>query len=323
MESIANYSIRPKDNTNYGMSAQAISDVVLNGDLSRLTDEQRLNYYNSTCESLGLNPLTKPFAFIKLNGKLTMYALKDCTEQLRKIHGVSITSVTSQQIGDVFVVTAQACDRSGKMDSSTGAVPIKGISGEALANALMKAETKAKRRVTLSICGLGMLDETELETIPSTNHSKDFQQFAPQSGIEMLQNLITENSKYLTDKEIEYYDNRIDLTLRGVVRESKGNRAATFAYSAAQMERDMLDLKELIKERRREAEDDSAKVAESWSVGGAGQEELEAMLEIIEWDIPDSFKQRLQVYIDQIASGEIVSRDIIQNAIEKCKEIKQ
>jgi hypothetical protein len=30
----------------------------------------------------------------------------------------------------------------------------------------MKAETKAKRRVTLSIAGLGWLDETELETMP-------------------------------------------------------------------------------------------------------------------------------------------------------------
>ena len=29
----------------------------------------------------------------------------------------------------------------------------------------MKCETKAKRRVTLSICGLGMLNETEVETI--------------------------------------------------------------------------------------------------------------------------------------------------------------
>jgi hypothetical protein len=35
-----------------------------------------------------------------------------------------------------------------------------------MANALMKAETKAKRRVTLSICGLGMLDESEVESIP-------------------------------------------------------------------------------------------------------------------------------------------------------------
>jgi hypothetical protein len=29
----------------------------------------------------------------------------------------------------------------------------------------MKAETKAKRRVTLSICGLGFLDESELESV--------------------------------------------------------------------------------------------------------------------------------------------------------------
>ena len=39
------------------------------------------------------------------------------------------------------------------------------LKGDALANALMKAETKAKRRVTLSIAGLGWLDETELDTI--------------------------------------------------------------------------------------------------------------------------------------------------------------
>ena len=31
---------------------------------------------------------------------------------------------------------------------------------------MMKAETKAKRRVTLSICGLGVLDETEVENVP-------------------------------------------------------------------------------------------------------------------------------------------------------------
>ena len=30
----------------------------------------------------------------------------------------------------------------------------------------MKAKTKAKRRVTLSICGLGILDESEADTMP-------------------------------------------------------------------------------------------------------------------------------------------------------------
>lgn len=40
------------------------------------------------------------------------------------------------------------------------------LRGDAKANALMKAETKAKRRVTLSIAGLGWVDETEIDTIP-------------------------------------------------------------------------------------------------------------------------------------------------------------
>src|SRR5439155_4115860 len=31
----------------------------------------------------------------------------------------------------------------------------------------MKAETKAKRRLTLSLCGLGMLDESEVEVPPT------------------------------------------------------------------------------------------------------------------------------------------------------------
>jgi hypothetical protein len=39
--------------------------------------------------------------------------------------------------------------------------------GESRANALMKGTTKAKRRVTLSICGLGgMPDESELDGMP-------------------------------------------------------------------------------------------------------------------------------------------------------------
>jgi hypothetical protein len=54
-------------------------------------------------------------------------------------------------------------------------VTVGGLKGESKANAMMKAETKAKRRVTLSICGLGMLDETEVETIPSAQPNPQYQ----------------------------------------------------------------------------------------------------------------------------------------------------
>jgi hypothetical protein len=62
-------------------------------------------------------------------------------------------------------VTARATMPDGRHDESIGAVPIEGLKGENRANALMKGETKAKRRVTLSICGLGILDESEVESI--------------------------------------------------------------------------------------------------------------------------------------------------------------
>lgn len=153
---------RPNEAT---LDSRIIEQVLLGGDLSRLSPEQRTSYYNQVCATLGLNPLTQPFAYLRLNGKEVLYAKKDATEQLRCIHGVSITEVTSQRIEDVFVVTAKAQNRDGRTDASTGAVPVGNLKGEQLANALMKAETKAKRRVTLSICGLGMLDETEVETI--------------------------------------------------------------------------------------------------------------------------------------------------------------
>lgn len=147
-------------------ASERIEQVLIDGDLSGLRPEERLQLYQRVCESLGLNPLTKPFSYIRLNNKLVLYALKDCTDQLRTIHGISITLPSREVIEGVYVVTSHAQRVDGRHDESTGAVPVEGLKGEARANAMMKAETKAKRRVTLSICGLGMLDESEIGNIP-------------------------------------------------------------------------------------------------------------------------------------------------------------
>jgi len=141
--------------------------VIAGGDLSRLKPTERMQYYRAVCDSLALNPLTQPFQYIKLNGRLTLYATRGAADQLRKRDGVSVEITGRDTVNGVYVVTARARDRDGRVDESTGAVNIDGLQGDALANALMKAETKAKRRVTLSIVGLGWLDETELSTIPT------------------------------------------------------------------------------------------------------------------------------------------------------------
>jgi hypothetical protein len=148
------------------IDAAVVENVLLKGDLRQLNPAQKIAYYNNVCASLGLNPLTQPFAYITLNGKEVLYAKKDATEQLRKIHNISIAIPAREVIEGVYVVTARASMPTGRQDESTGAVTIDGLKGENRANAMLKAETKAKRRVTLSICGMGMLDENEVEDIP-------------------------------------------------------------------------------------------------------------------------------------------------------------
>jgi hypothetical protein len=148
-------------------AADIIEAVIAKGDIAQLSPQERAKYYVRVCDSVGLNPMTRPFEYITLNGKLTLYARKDCTDQLRSIYGVSVCDLAETERDGVFIVTAKVENARGRKDAAKGAVSISGLKGEALANALMKAETKAKRRATLSICGLGFLDETEVETIPN------------------------------------------------------------------------------------------------------------------------------------------------------------
>lgn len=147
--------------------AELAAIAATKNDLSLMNDTQRAQLYGAVCKSIGLNPLTSPFEFIKLNGKLTLYAKKGATDQIRDIRGISITSIDQRVFDGVLMVTATAQDSKGRIDSDIGAVVVKGLTGEALANAHMKALTKAKRRVTLSIAGLGFLDESEVESIPA------------------------------------------------------------------------------------------------------------------------------------------------------------
>jgi hypothetical protein len=149
----------------------AIEAVIAKGDLAKLTPAERVNYYRAVCKSIGVNELTQPFQYILLNNKLTLYATRTCADQLRQVRGVSIAKPDIQYVDDLVVVSVSAVDRDGRTDSDLGVVAIGALKGVDRANGIMKAITKAKRRVTLSLCGLGWLDETEVETIPDARRT--------------------------------------------------------------------------------------------------------------------------------------------------------
>jgi len=152
-------------NANAATKIDGVEKALLKNDLSQLSPDERKDYYARVCESTGLNPLTQPLEYIYLNGDLTLYANKTAANQLRMEYDISITKIEEEQKWGLHIVQAYASTPNGRTDVDEGAVSVEGLSGESLANARMKAITKAKRRVTLSICGLGFLDRTEVADI--------------------------------------------------------------------------------------------------------------------------------------------------------------
>lgn len=151
------------------LSPEVIRALILNGDISKLTEDQKVQYYKYTCERVGLDYKANPFQFLKLQGKEVLYLVRAGAQQLNQLHKVSHQITSRELIPDagIYQVTARASQPDGRYTESIGAVNIQGLKGDAYANAIMKAETKAKRRSTLDLLGLGMLDETEVETIPN------------------------------------------------------------------------------------------------------------------------------------------------------------
>lgn len=148
------------------LSSEILSSLILKGDISGLDSKQRVTYVTNLCQRIGLDPLTQPFKILKLQGKEVLYADKGCAQQLCKIYGISTEITKQEKVENLYVVSVRAIGRDGRYSDEIGAVTIGDNKGDVLANALMKAVTKSKRRAVLAYCGLGMLDETEIETIP-------------------------------------------------------------------------------------------------------------------------------------------------------------
>jgi len=163
--------------------------LLIHGDLERMEPEGRMAFYRKRCDDLGLDYLTRPFDYIRVESQLVkgsfktiLYANKNCAEQLNELHNLSHIILEKRVDPDnagvyqVWVrVRKPIWNKWTLQDNASiayreidelGATNIAGLGGDKLANAQMKAVTKAKRRATLSICGVGVLDETEVETLP-------------------------------------------------------------------------------------------------------------------------------------------------------------
>ena len=157
----------------------AIAQMQASGkDTGSLTAQQRAGYVVALCRALRLNPLTNPVQFIRLNGKEVLYVTRTATDQLAAIHGLNRKTVRGPEIVDiagtkVALCTVEVSLPNGRSETATATLPVADP-----AMLYMKLETKAKRRGTLAILGLGLLAEDEAESIPGAERA-DFRAPAP------------------------------------------------------------------------------------------------------------------------------------------------
>lgn len=156
---------------NSDTQARVIDSLVLCGDISALSPQERARYYIEFCNALGLNAASKPLEILRLNGKEVLYPTRGATDQLAAMHRLNREIIDGPKLIDLagtklVYCVCRATHPNGRVETAVATVALSDP-----ANVLMKCETKAKRRATLSILGLGLLDETEVEAIPASAKS--------------------------------------------------------------------------------------------------------------------------------------------------------
>ena len=170
------------------ISPEIINSLILTGDMSALKPSQQTQYYNSICQLIGISPLTQPFAIIVYQGKKTLYARKDCAQQLCNTRKISTEITKTEKDELVYTTHVRATMPDGRKTDDIGSVGISGVKGQDLANLYMKSATKAKRRAVLALCGLGMPDESEVEDFNPSQQTVD----TSKSKVEKIVNQVEE-----------------------------------------------------------------------------------------------------------------------------------
>ncbi len=156
------------------MSKKAFSII---HNLERLTEQERTQYLRDASEHFGWDPNLNALDLIWMNDessglrKLTPYARRGSTDIWRETHDVEIKTI--DQIDIPGTVSFKATAVRTYVDETTGRTRTRqeigigshstvGLTGEKLAAAVMTAETRAGRRVTLKFIGGGLLDDVEV-----------------------------------------------------------------------------------------------------------------------------------------------------------------
>jgi len=149
----------------------AVMEQLIRGDVSSVPREALLRYIFLFCERVGISPLAVPFSLVKTQGGMRLVANRNFYDAVASKFSVSRECVAEGffEGTKLYFTRYRATTPDGRATEDMALVDTAGLNGNDLANAIMKAHTKGRNRVTRAHLGFPFPDESEAETVPDAS----------------------------------------------------------------------------------------------------------------------------------------------------------
>lgn len=136
-------------------------------DIDKMSELEQRQYYLDACEYFQVPPELNVLYFTYFDSGdgarvKVLAAKKGATDIIRDRLHINITELTDKMVNGSIVFFAKGMNGKGRFEMATGAKYIEGLKGQDLDSAIMTAQTRALKRLTLQFAGGGLLDESEV-----------------------------------------------------------------------------------------------------------------------------------------------------------------
>lgn len=179
----------------------AVIQAQLYRDWKGTTEEQRVKACLELCHILGIPTPMNPFQFITMNNKLVLYAPNEAAQLIAESRRASVEVLNKyvDKERNIFVVEVQVSTPERRVQNFA-AISLAGLTGQKLADAMMKCCTKAQRRTIFGAFGLSVSDEDDVQAVKDTVATTLIK---PQTGIGNLENVEPDLREEVLDARTE------------------------------------------------------------------------------------------------------------------------
>lgn len=140
---------------------------VAEADVGPLAPVDRASHYLAVCERAGVAPEERWLRLARVGGRVVLLAVEGAAEKIAARQGLTLDITEGPRAVELggrslAYAVCRATHPDGRVETSTATV-----AWEHTPDALARCTERARRRATWSLLGLAVLDEGELDSIPS------------------------------------------------------------------------------------------------------------------------------------------------------------